>query len=320
MAESYLNKLNDAGLLHTNAKALCNSAVIDYLRGNFSVCRNKLEKALDISTNNFEINYNLGLVALKQNDLELAEQQFTNLRNQLMIPHSLQHSHVYYQQAKVREAIYSSGTVRENNSPKDATNVLDLFLQVLGMSATEIDSRLLEKIGNLYEDINNNIQANQYYNEAYRINPSDISIANSIGSYCLKVQSLEKALHYFERAILAEPNSPAHMLRVANCFRNSYLPIKQYVNMYVKIYELFPDNVNVVRALVDVTKNFDMTDLNEKYTSELNRLQRALLERENEQRYQHQRLSSAVGVRLNSSNPRRYGQGIILKFTTFYLI
>lgn len=308
MAESYLNKLNETGVLQTNAKALCNSAVVDYLRGNYLVCRNKLEKALEMSPNNFEINYNLGLVALKQNDLEVAELQFSNLKTQLMVPHSLQHSHIYYQQARVRERLHSQNA-GENRTGDDASNSLDLFLQVLGMSATETDSRLLEKIGGLYEEINNNVQANQYYNEAYRINPSDIGIANSIGSYFVKIQSLEKALYYFERAILAEPNSPNHMLRVASCFRNLYLPAKQYVNMYVKIHNLFPDNLNVVRALVDITQNFEMTELNEKYTIELNRLQRALFERENEQRYQQQRLSATANTRLNSSQRRALPEG-----------
>uniref|UniRef100_A0A1I8P0H7 Uncharacterized protein n=1 Tax=Stomoxys calcitrans TaxID=35570 RepID=A0A1I8P0H7_STOCA len=306
MATHCIQQLNEIGALQTNAMALVNASIIDYQKQNYAAARNKLERALQIQSDNFEANYNLGLVAMQENDFALAEEQFENLKAQLMVPHSVQHSHVYYQCAKLQEKL-NSNTIGGGSFKLNSTSTaLQSYLQVLGISAGEIDSHLFEKVGSIYEQLNDHQEANQYYNEAYRINPSDISIASSIGSYYIKLQAIEKALYYYERAVLADPNDPNLMLRIASCFRNSYLPPKQYLGMFEKIYTLFPDNLNCVRALVQVTKSLGMPELNEKYTLEYARLHKAQTERENEQRYQQQRLSSAASGRLGSSRLKAF--------------
>lgn len=301
MATHCVNQLSEIGALQTNAMALVNASIIDYRKQNYTAARNKLERALQIQPDNFEANYNLGLVALQENDLAVAEEQFEHLKAELMVPHSVQHSHVYYQLAKLQEKLHASSVAGPSYRVNSSSAALQLYLQVLGISAGEIDSRFYEKVGSIYEQLNDHQEANQYYNEAYRINPSDINIASSIGSYYIKLQAIEKALYYYERAVLADPNDPNLMLRVASCYRNSYLPPKQYLRMFENIYSLFPENVNCVRALLQVTKSLGMTELTEKYTQELTRLQKAQMERENEQRYQQQRLSSAASSRLGSS-------------------
>ncbi|KAL9890255.1 intraflagellar transport protein 88-like protein nompB [Glossina fuscipes fuscipes] len=301
MATHCVSQLNEIGALQTNAMALVNASIIDYRKQNYTAARNKLERALQIQPDNFEANYNLGLVALQENDLAVAEEQFEHLKAELMVPHSVQHSHVYYQLAKLQEKLHASSVAGPSYRLNSSSAALQLYLQVLGISAGEIDSRFYEKVGSIYEQLNDHQEANQYYNEAYRINPSDINIASSIGSYYIKLQAIEKALYYYERAVLADPNDPNLMLRVASCYRNSYLPPKQYLRMFENIYSLFPENVNCVRALLQVTKSLGMTELTEKYTQELTRLQKAQMERENEQRYQQQRLSSAASSRLGSS-------------------
>lgn len=304
MATHCIQQLNEIGALQSNAMALVNASIIDYHKQNYVAARNKLERALQIQPDNFEANYNLGLVAMQENDLALAEEQFENLKAQLMVPHSVQHSHVYYECAKLQEKLNTTTIGGNNFKLNNTSTALQSYLQVLGISAGEIDSRLFEKVGSIYEQLNDHQEANQYYNEAYRINPSDISIASSIGSYYIKLQAIEKALYYYERAVLADPNDPNLMLRIASCFRNSYLPPKQYLGMFEKIYALFPDNLNCVRALVQVTKSLGMAELNEKYSQEYARLHKAQTERENEQRYQQQRLSSAASGRVGSSRLR----------------
>ncbi|XP_059217993.1 intraflagellar transport protein 88 homolog isoform X2 [Stomoxys calcitrans] len=284
MATHCIQQLNEIGALQTNAMALVNASIIDYQKQNYAAARNKLERALQIQSDNFEANYNLGLVAMQENDFALAEEQFENLRAQLMVPHSVQHSHVYYQCAKLQEKL-NSNTIGGGSFKLNSTSTaLQSYLQVLGISAGEIDSHLFEKVGSIYEQLNDHQEANQYYNEAYRINPSDISIASSIGSYYIKLQAIEKALYYYERAVLADPNDPNLMLRIASCFHN----------------------LNCVRALVQVTKSLGMPELNEKYTLEYARLHKAQTERENEQRYQQQRLSSAASGRLGSSRLKAF--------------
>ncbi|XP_023300362.2 intraflagellar transport protein 88 homolog [Lucilia cuprina] len=306
MASHCVQQMNEIGALQTNAMALVNASIIDYQKQNYTAARNKLERALQIQPDNFEANYNLGLVAMAENDYALAEEQFENLKTQLMVPHSVQHSHVYYQLAKLQEKINTTTIGGGNFKLANTSTALQSYLQVLGISAGEIDSHLFEKVGSIYEQLNDHQEANQYYNEAYRINPSDINIASSIGSYYIKLQAIEKALYYYERAVLADPQDPNLMLRIASCFRNSYLPPKQYLGMFEKIYTMFPDNLNCVRALVQVTKSLGMSELNEKYSLEYARLHKAQMERENEQRYQQQRLSSAASGRLGSSRLRAF--------------
>ncbi|KAH8305515.1 hypothetical protein KR018_002327, partial [Drosophila ironensis] len=301
MANHCLNQLQEIGALETSPLALINASIVDLQKQNFSSARDRLERALQLQPTNFEANYNLGLVALAQQDFELAEERFELLKAQLMVPHSVQHSHVFYQLAKLQERRLGSG-FKGSASPGAA---LQAYLQVLGISAADIDSRLFEKVGSLYEQIQDHQEANQYYNEAYRINMSDISIASSIGSYYIKLQATEKALYYYERAVLADPNDPNLMLRIASCFRNSYLPPKQYLGMFQKIYARFPDNLTCVRALMQVTKSLGLTDLHERYAGDYARLHKQQQERQNEQRYQQQRLSSATSSssRLRAARP-----------------
>ncbi|XP_052837755.1 intraflagellar transport protein 88 homolog [Drosophila gunungcola] len=289
MATHCLNQLQEIGALENNALALINASIVDMRKQNLISARERLERALQLQPTNFEANYNLGLVALAQQDFDLAEERFELLKTQLMMPHSVQHSHVFYQLAKLQERRLGGGFM----STATPGAALQAYLQVLGISAADIDSRLFEKVGSLYEQIQDHQEANQYYNEAYRINMSDISIASSIGSYYIKLQATEKALYYYERAVLADPNDPNLMLRIASCFRNSYLPPKQYLGMFQKIYARFPDNFTCVRALMQVTKSLGLGDLHDRYAVDYARLQKQQQERQNEQRYQHHRLSSA---------------------------
>ncbi|XP_053963874.1 intraflagellar transport protein 88 homolog [Anastrepha ludens] len=292
MATHCVNQLNEFGVLQTNAMALVNASIIDYECKNYAAARTKLERALKIKPNNFEANYNLGLVALQESNVELAEEQFEQLKAQMMVPHSVQHSHVYFQLANLQEKLHSDA-IRNTATPA----ALQSYLQVLGLSAADTDSQLFEKVGSIYEQVQDHQEANQYYNEAYRVNPSDINIASSIGSYYIKLQVTEKAIYYYERAVLANPNDPNLMLRVASCFRNSYMSPKQYFGIFKKIYDHFPDNLTCVRALMQVTKSLGLADLHEKYSAEYARLHKILTERQISQRYQQQRLSSTASSR-----------------------
>ncbi|XP_046866865.1 intraflagellar transport protein 88 homolog [Drosophila willistoni] len=301
MASHCLNQLKELGALETNALALVNASIVEIQKQNLASAKEQLHRAVQLQPTNFEANYNLGLVALAEQDYEQAEEKFELLKSQLMVPHSVQHSHVYYQLAKLQERRLSQGTGNFKSTP--SPGALQAYLQVLGISASDVDSRLFEKVGSMYEQIQDHQEANQYYNEAYRINMSDINIASSIGSYYIKLQATEKALYYYERAVLADPNDPNLMLRIASCFRNSYLPPKQYLGMFEKIYARFPDNMTCVRALMQVSKSLGMSELHERYSLDYARLHKQQQERQQEQRYQQQRLSSATSNRIRALRP-----------------
>ncbi|KMY91357.1 uncharacterized protein Dsimw501_GD21636, isoform G [Drosophila simulans] len=290
MASHCVNQLQEIGSLKNNALGLINAGIVELGSHNLILASERFERALQLQPMNFEARYNLGLVALAQNDYELAEERFELLKEQLMMPSSVQHSHVFYQLAKLQERRLESG-FKSNFTPGAA---LQAYLQLVGISASDIDSKLFEKVGSLYELMQDHQEANQYYNEAYRINMSDIAIASSIGSYYIKLQATERALYYYERAVLADPNDPNLMLRIASCFRNSYLPPKQYLGLFQKIHAGFPDNLTCIRALMQVTKSLELGDLHERYASEYIRLQSQQKEHQSEHRNQHQRFPSAA--------------------------
>ncbi|XP_055843494.1 intraflagellar transport protein 88 homolog [Episyrphus balteatus] len=268
-----------------NPSALVNSAVCDMKAGDFNNAKQKLENAIDDQPDMFEANYNLGLLAGKNmsgDDIDIAQEQFMKVREKI------QHPHVHYQLARINEI---------NNTSHSA---LDVYLHVLG-TAGEMDSRLFEKFAGLYEKFSDYQEANQYYNEAYRLNPSDIGIATSIGSYYVKLQALDKGLYYYERSVLADPNDPNLMLRIAYCLRHLYMP-KKYLEMFEKIYSKFPKNMICLKSLVHVTKSLGMLDLHEKYSSEYERLEKSA----REMRQGSGRIGTARGKR-NSASIRNSG-------------
>lgn len=76
---------------------------------NLILARERFEGALQLQPMNFEARYNLGLVALAQNDYELSEERFELLKEQLMMPSS---GHVFCQ---LQERRISSKQEQRNN-------------------------------------------------------------------------------------------------------------------------------------------------------------------------------------------------------------
>ncbi|XP_067616044.1 intraflagellar transport protein 88 homolog isoform X2 [Eurosta solidaginis] len=291
IAAHCLNQMNEIGILQTNAFALVNASIVDYERRIYGVSRAKLESALQINPDNFEANYNLGLIFLQENTKQLASARFKNVLTKMMVSQSVPHSHVYFQLAKLKDNSFILDTSSESVAIPAA---LESYLQVLGVLAAETDSQLLNKVASIYEHLQDLQEANQYYSEAYRINPSDINIASSIGFYYIKLQAMEKAIYYYERAVLANPNDPNLMLRVVSCFRNSYLPSKKYISLFEKIYNRFPESLACVHALVNVTKSYGLVYLNEKYSEEYTRLHKIQVERQADPLRKQHRLNADI--------------------------
>ncbi|XP_055375936.1 intraflagellar transport protein 88 homolog [Condylostylus longicornis] len=268
-----------------NPAAFINSAVCDILQGNYEKAKSYLESALAIDMTSFEANYNLGLVMKLTGNLYEAEEIFNKIKQSMS---HAKHPHVYYQLAKIQETL----------DPSSSTS-LDSYLQLLGIS-NEMDSKLYQKVGEIYEGFNDRQEANQYYNEAYRINPSDISIASSIGSYYIKLQAVERAIYYYERAVLANPNDPNLMLRVASCFKHMHSP-KSYLGLFEKIYARFPENLSCLRALMHVTKSQGMMDLHEKYSADYARIEKKIQKKQSAERV---RSGRRIDNRNGTSTPR----------------
>lgn len=243
---------------------LKNVIALEMCRGNWDQSRKLLEKAVSMEPDSFELNYNLALVYKHTNEIQLAAAVLNNLKNSTALAYT-KHPHIFYQLANLCEL---------QNANHEA---LELYLQLLGIT-NEMDAKLYAKVGEIYEGFGEHQEANQYLNEAFRVNPSNIQTATTLGSYFIKMQAVEKAIFYYERAVLSNPQDPVIQLRIAGCYRNILMP-RQYLELFKKIYEKFPENMQCLKALVYVTKSQGLTELHDKYSTEMSRLEKKIMSR-----------------------------------------
>lgn len=116
-------------------------------------------------------------------------------------------------------------------------------------------------------------QAFQYQNESYRVYPSNLQTIAWLGSHYIDLQVAEKAVVYYEKAVLANPNDPYFLLRIAGCFRRIGNSQKS-LQMFQNIMRQFPENVDCYRALMHLTQTLGMSDLNQRYSTEFQRLEK----------------------------------------------
>ena len=64
-------------------------------------------------------------------------------------------------------------------------------------------------------------QAFAYHVDSYRLFPADINTLEWLGAYYVESQFSEKAIKYFERAAVIQPNDVKWQLMVASCHRRS---------------------------------------------------------------------------------------------------
>lgn len=107
------------------------------------------------------------------------------------------------------EIMYQIGNVYELMG--DYSAALEWYHQLLGIVQT--DAGVLRKVGEIYEAKSERQQAFHYHLESYRLYPCDFSVINWIGSHFIELQIAEKAITFFERAVLQNPNGEwcAHM-------------------------------------------------------------------------------------------------------------
>ena len=64
-------------------------------------------------------------------------------------------------------------------------------------------------------------QAYQYHFDSYKNFPSNLETIDWLGSYFIELQVAEKAIVYFERAALMQPDEVKWQLMIASCYRRS---------------------------------------------------------------------------------------------------
>lgn len=81
------------------------------------------------------------------------------------------------------------------------------------------DPHILQRLGAMYDDSNDQSQAYQYHYESFRYCPTNIDVISWLGAYYMESQYADKAVNYFEKAALIQPTQINWHLMVASCHR-----------------------------------------------------------------------------------------------------
>ena len=178
------------------------------------------------------------------------------------------------------EIIFQIGNVYELMG--DISAALEWYHQLLGI--VQSDAGVLKKVGELYEAKGERQQAFHYHLESYRLYPSDVSIVNWIGSHYIELQIAEKAISFFEKAVLNNPNDSYFLLRVAGSYRK--INSQKSMQLFQQIHDKFPENIDCLRALIHLTNSQGMHELHDIYVDKLEKIEK--------QKEVRQRISSAI--------------------------
>ena len=119
------------------------------------------------------------------------------------------------------------------------------FLQVTTLVPT--DPQILQRMGELYDDISDHSQAYQYHYESFRYCPTNIDVISWLGAYYMESQFADKAIHYFEKAALIQPTQINWQLMVASCYRKigqSIIISMRYLFHELRTYTFFQGITN----------------------------------------------------------------------------
>ncbi|XP_064628608.1 intraflagellar transport protein 88 homolog isoform X2 [Lineus longissimus] len=213
-----------------NPAALVNKGNVLFANKEYEKARQFYKEALQNDSSCIEALYNLGLCNKKLARLEDALDSFYKLH--AILRNSAQ---VMYQIADIYDQL------------EDTPQATEWLMQLLGIVPT--DASILQKLGEVYDNEGDKSQAFQYHYDSHRYFPSNIENIEWLGAYYIDSQFCEKAISYFERASIIQPNQVKWQLMVASCHRRSG-NYQQSLETYKSIHRKFPDNVECLKFLV----------------------------------------------------------------------
>lgn len=260
-----------------NPAALVNKGNVLFARNEFEKAREFFKEALSNDSSCVEALYNLGLCNKRLSRLEDALDCYYKL-------HAILRSspQVMYQIADLHDRL------------GDSAQATEWFMQVIGVVPS--DPSVLARLGELYDNEGDKSQAFQYYYDSYRHLPSNIPVIEWLGAYYIDSQFCEKAIHYFERAAIVQPNQVKWHLMIASCYRRSGNYHKA-LETYQHIHRKFPDNVECLKFLVRLCTDLGLKEAQD-YANKLKKAEKA-------KELKEQRATS--GTRRGSGRGRREG-------------
>lgn len=236
-----------------NPSALVNKGNVLYAKNDYEKAREFYKEALTNDSSCVEALYNLGLTNKRLSRLEDAIDCFYKLH--AILRNSPQ---VMYQIADTYEKL------------EDTAQATEWFMQLIGVVSS--DPSVLSRMGELYDNEGDKSQAFQYYFDSYRHFPSNIPVIEWLGAYYIDSQFCEKAIHYFERASIVQPNQVKWHLMIASCYRRSG-NYQRALETYKHIHRKFPDNVECLKFLVRLCTDLGLNDAQE-YATKLKKAEK----------------------------------------------
>ncbi|RTG89216.1 intraflagellar transport protein 88 [Schistosoma bovis] len=249
-----------------NPAALVNKGNVFYKQQQYEKARDCYLEALQDDTQCVEALYNLGLVCKQLERYEEALEAFFKLHSVLR-----NSAPVVYQLMDIYEKL------------GDPTQAQEWAMQLHGMVPT--DPFLLQRLGDSYEQEGDKSQAFSYYYDSFKYYPCNFDVIEWLGAYYIESQFCEKAVAYFERASLMQPNQIKWQLMIASCHRRSG-NYQQALETYRIIHRRFPENIECLQFLVRLSSDMDLPEAQD-YIAKLKRAEK--LKQAREQR----RLSSS---------------------------
>ncbi|KAK5640651.1 hypothetical protein RI129_011462 [Pyrocoelia pectoralis] len=241
-----IDNYNAAGFVHLGACFM--------VKNELEQAKSYFMSALDLDPSCFEALYNLGLVLKQQGHYDDALECFQKFSGSLSL---------------IPEIIYQTACIFEGLGDFEAAS--DAYQQLLGLVPT--DANILQKLGELHDHEGDKQQAHHYHLESFRYNPSNLSVIEWLGSYYIEMQVVEKALLYFEKAKLMQPNEAKWHMMVAGCHRRTG-NLHKALKLYQEIHTRFPDNTECLKFLIRLCNDLGLRE-SQDYILELKKLEKS---------------------------------------------
>ncbi|XP_076804063.1 intraflagellar transport protein 88 homolog [Clavelina lepadiformis] len=239
-----------------NASSLTNKANCLFMDNDPDGAIALYREALDNDTSCYEALYNLGLVHKKLGNLNAALDCFLKLHNIVRTS---------------SQVMFEIATIYENL--EDWGQAIEWMMQCVGVVPT--DASVLSRMAAICEhsDGGDQSQAFAYHVDSYRLFPADINTLEWLGAYYVESQFSEKAIKYFERAAVIQPNDVKWQLMVASCHRRSGNYQSAY-DKYKHIHTKFPDNVECLKYLNRLSSDLGLTKEVQEYANKLRKAEK----------------------------------------------
>ncbi|KAF5300708.1 hypothetical protein FQA39_LY11070 [Lamprigera yunnana] len=236
-----------------NAAGFVNLGACYMAKNDLEQAKNFFMSSLDLDPSCFEALYNLGLVLKHQGHYDDALECFQKFSGSLSL---------------IPDIIYQTACIFEGLGDFEAA--CEAYQQLLGLVPT--DATILQKLGELYDHEGDKQLAHHYHTESYRYNPSNLSVIDWLGSYYIEMQVVEKALIYFEKAKLMQPNEPKWHMMVAGCHRRTG-NLHKALTLYQEIHKRFPENIECLKFLIRLCNDLSLREAQD-YILELKKLEK----------------------------------------------